>query len=90
MHWLMEILHAITLVDMDTAGYAATHWPPVWQELCLRAGAWTDYGRGMQLATELEQCEGRDRPALDSLLARLVQELGVTAGLHGQELHSRS
>ena len=24
--WLVEILHAITLVDMDTAGYAATHY----------------------------------------------------------------
>ena len=44
----------------------------------------------LALATELEQCEGRDKAALDSLLARLVQELGVTAGLQGQELHSRS
>jgi AcrR family transcriptional regulator len=39
---------------------------------------------------ELEQWEGRDKAALDSLLARLVQELGVTAGLQGQELHARS
>ena len=125
--WLAEILHAITLirwVDMDTAGYAATHWPRVWQELFLRAGAWTDCRRGqcgggqgagagrgqgeeqsthdvrlaglrqvlverlvsgmyelrevggprctpymqLALATELEQWEGRDRAALDSLL----------------------
>ena len=43
----------------------------------------------LALATELEQCEGRDKAALDSLLARLVQALGVTAGLQGQELHSR-
>ena len=34
----------------------------------------------LALATELEQCEGRDRAALDSLLARLGQELRVTAG----------
>ena len=43
----------------------------------------------LALATELKQCEGRDKAALDSLLARLVQALGVTAGLQGQELHSR-
>ena len=143
--WLAEILHAITLIRW-VDGYAATHWPRVWQELFLRAGAWTDCRRGqcgggqgagagrgqgeeqsthdvrlaglrqvlverlvsgmyelrevggprctpymqLALATELEQCEGRDKAALDSLLTRLVQELGVTAGLQGQKLHSRS
>ena len=77
--WLVEILHAITLVDMDTAGYAATHWPHVWQELCLRAGAWTDYGRGWcgggQGQSEGREGQVEEHSTQDVRLAGLKQVL---------------
>ena len=64
---------------MDTAGYAATHWPHVCQELCLRVGAWTDYGRGWcgggQGQSEGREGQVEEHSTQDVRLAGLKQVL---------------